>query len=298
MSQLDEAKKKYDEIPIPEELSERVQKALRLSREKRAEEGKAMGISRRHSIRLRLKKGAAAAAAAAALFVAVVNTDTALAEGMRELPVIGSIARVLTFRSYETEEDSMKVSVEIPSVEMIAGDNREFSDAVNEEIYDLCQEYANQAVERAREYRQAFLDTGGTEEEWETHQIRIQVWYEIKSQTEEYLSLAVLGSESWSSAYSETKYYNISLTDGRMVTLKDILGEDYADVADESIRSQIKEKEEACAVRFWTPEEGGFSGITDDQRFYMNRAGNPVIVFEKYEIAPGAAGEVEFEIVR
>lgn len=298
MSQLDEAKKKYDEIPIPEELSERVQKALRLSREKRAEEGKAMGIFRRHSIRLRLKKGAAAAAAAAALFVAVVNTDTALAEGMRELPVIGSIARVLTFRSYETEEDSMKVSVEIPSVEMIAGDNREFSDAVNEEIYDLCQEYANQAVERAREYRQAFLDTGGTEEEWEAHQIRIQVWYEIKSQTEEYLSLAVLGSESWSSAYSETKYYNISLTDGRMVTLKDILGEDYADVADESIRSQIKEKEEACAVRFWTPEEGGFSGITDDQRFYMNRAGNPVIVFEKYEIAPGAAGEVEFEIVR
>lgn len=298
MSQLDEAKKKYDEIPIPEELSERVQKALRLSREKRAEEGKAMGIFRRHSIRLRLKKGAAAAAAVAALFVAVVNTDTALAEGMRELPVIGSIARVLTFRSYETEEDSMKVSVEIPSVEMIAGDNREFSDAVNEEIYDLCQEYANQAVERAREYRQAFLDTGGTEEEWEAHQIRIQVWYEIKSQTEEYLSLAVLGSESWSSAYSETKYYNISLTDGRMVTLKDILGEDYADVADESIRSQIKEKEEVCAVRFWTPEEGGFSGITDDQRFYMNRAGNPVIVFEKYEIAPGAAGEVEFEIVR
>lgn len=298
MSQLDEAKKKYDEIPIPEELSERVQKALRLSREKRAEAGKAMGISRRHSIRLRLKKGAAAAAAAAALFVAVVNTDTALAEGMRELPVIGSIARVLTFRSYETEEDSMKVSVEIPSVEMIAGDNREFSDAVNEEIYDLCQEYANQAVERAREYRQAFLDTGGTEEEWEAHQIRIQVWYEIKSQTEEYLSLAVLGSESWSSAYSETKYYNISLTDGRMVTLKDILGEDYADVADESIRSQIKEKEEVCAVRFWTPEEGGFSGITDDQRFYMNCAGNPVIVFEKYEIAPGAAGEVEFEIVR
>lgn len=28
----------------------------------------------------------------------------------------------------------------------------------------------------------------------------------------------------------------------------------------------------------------------------MNEAGNPVIVFEKYEIAPGAYGELEFEI--
>jgi len=29
---------------------------------------------------------------------------------------------------------------------------------------------------------------------------------------------------------------------------------------------------------------------------YINENGNPVIVFEKYEIAPGAAGAVEFEI--
>lgn len=30
----------------------------------------------------------------------------------------------------------------------------------------------------------------------------------------------------------------------------------------------------------------GFTSIADDQRFYINEAGNPVLIFEKYEIAP------------
>ena len=37
-------------------------------------------------------------------------------------------------------------------------------------------------------------------------------------------------------------------------------------------------------------------GVTEDTKFYINEAGNPVVVFEKYEIAPGAAGRPEFEI--
>ena len=41
---------------------------------------------------------------------------------------------------------------------------------------------------------------------------------------------------------------------------------------------------------------GGFTGVSEDQRFYMNSDGNPVLVFEKYEIAPGSSGELEFEV--
>ena len=99
---------------------------------------------------------------------------------------------------------------------------------MNQEIYDLCSQYADEAVERAREYKKAFMETGGTEEEWEAHDINIHVGYEIKAQTEAYLSFAVQGTENWSSAYSETKYYNIDLKDNKMVTLADVLGHDYA----------------------------------------------------------------------
>ena len=51
-----------------------------------------------------------------------------------------------------------------------------------------------------QEYKKAFMETGGTEEEWEAHDINIHVGYEIKAQTEAYLSFAVQGTENWSSA--------------------------------------------------------------------------------------------------
>ena len=38
--------------------------------------------------------------------------------------------------------------------------------------------------------------------------------------------------------------------------------------------------------------------MTADTPFYINEKGNPVVVFEKYEIAPGALGRPEFEIER
>ena len=234
-----------------------------------------------------------AAAAAVVVFTTALNTSTAFAKSVSAIPVIGEIARVLTFRSYEQEEDDIKLSVEIPSVEMIADSTGQAPDSVNRQIHQLCEQYAGEAKKRAMEYRQAFLDTGGTQEEWAAHKLEIRVWYEIKSQTENYLSLMVSGSESWSAAYGETMYYNIDLKSGNLVTLKDLLGDDYADIVNTSIREQMKQRTD---VTFWTPEQGGFTGISDHVRFYINAADHPVIVFEKYEIAPGSEGQPEFEI--
>lgn len=82
-----------------------------------------------------------------------------------------------------------------------------------------------------------------------------------------------------------------------MISLKDVLGENYENIANSAIQAQIEQRTNEGKV-FFAPEEGGFTGISDDTRFYMNEAGNPVVVFEKYEIAPGSAGEVIFEIKR
>ena len=41
-----------------------------------------------------------------------------------------------------------------------------------------------------------------------------------------------------------------------------------------------------------------FIGVDEDTKFYINEIGNPVIVFAKYEIAPGTAGEQKFEIIK
>ena len=77
------------------------------------------------------------------------------------------------------------------------------------------------------------------------------------------------------------------------MTLEDLLGSDWADIADASILSRISEKEAESGMDYW---EEDFTGVTEDTKFYINEAGNPVIVFGEYEIAPGAAGQPEFEI--
>ncbi len=285
MKQIEGAKEIYDRIPIPAELSERIQEEVNKAARKR----------RRAAEIRRIRNGLTAAAAAAAVFVTALNTNTVFAENASKVPVIGSIAKVLTFRSYETETEDLKITVDIPSVEMIREDLKGTEEAVNEEIHRLCQEYGDEAVLRAREYRQAFLDTGGTEEEWAAHNIEIRVWYEIKAQTDRYLSLAVMGTESWTSAYSETRYYNFDLNTGKLLTLQDLLGENYRETADRCIRSRMEEQMETGEGVYW-PDE--FKGVDENTKFYVNESGNPVIVFEKYEIAPGSEGSPEFEIPR
>ena len=279
---MEKAKKKYDQTELPEELAERIQMAIKRQDSKRR---KAVFWN------LGFRRGLAAAAAAVVLFTTVLNTSTVFAETVGNLPVIGAVARVLTFRSYETEDEDLKISVEIPSIEMISEDFSDLEKSVNEEILRLCEQYAQEARTRAEEYRKAFLDTGGTEEEWAAHNLELRGWYEVNSQTENYLSLAISGTENWNNANNQIRYYNFDLKKGTLATLADVLGENYKQIADDAIRSQMEERKADGAVYF-----DDFEGINEDTPFYINESGNPVIVFEAYEIAPGSEGQQEYEI--
>lgn len=291
MSKLETMKERYDQIKIPEELNMRIEQEIEKSR-KQQEEKRRVGRSRRFK---RIIRSVEAAAAIGILFTAALNTNPVFAKEAGELPLIGGLARILTFRSYETEKDDIAVSVEIPTIEMIAEDTGVEVDKINQEILVRCNQYADEALQRAEEYRTAYLETGGTPEEWAEHKIKITVDYEIKQQNNEYLSFVVRGTENWTNAYSESRYYNLDLRTGKMVTLEDMLGGNYVELVNESIRKQIVERENSGEV-FFAAEEGGFAGISEDVKFYINEDNRPVIVFEKYEIAPGSSGEIEFEI--
>lgn len=47
---------------------------------------------------------------------------------------------------------------------------------------------------------------------------------------------------------------------------------------------------------FFSADEGGFTTVDESTQFYLNEAGNPVVVFPRYAVAPGYLGAVEFEI--
>ncbi|MDE7208127.1 MAG: anti-sigma-V factor rsiV [Lachnospiraceae bacterium] len=243
-----------------------------------------------------LKMTVAAAAAICLLFTGLVNGSTAFAASVEKIPVVGKIAKLVLFRSYSEETQDYAISVSIPALIENNGVNSDLSDELNAEILELCEQYASDAKERALEYREAFLETGGTEEEWEAHNITISVDYEIKSESNDYLSFVIYGYESWLSSEAVAYYYNLNVHTMQYVTLEELLGEDYVDFVNAEIKQQIKNRQGNGNDVFFTQEEGGFESISEDQNYYINHAGNVVIVFEKYTIAPGFMGNVEFEI--
>ena len=239
-----------------------------------------------------IKIAGAAAAAVCLLFTGLVNGSTAFAASVENMPVIGKIAELVRFRSYSEETENYAVSVSIPAFIESSG----LSEALNAEISRLCEQYASDAKERALEYKEAFLETGGTEEEWKEHDITITVDYEIKSESSDYLSFVIYGYESWLSSEAAAYYYNLNAHTMQAVTLEELFGKDYKDLINKEIQLQIEERQANGEESFFTPEEGGFESISEEQNYYINSAGNAVIVFEKYSIAPGFMGNVEFEI--
>ena len=108
MSRLEDAKKKYDKTEIPKELSKRVQAAVEESGARKREREKVVRIRRRKVL---VGKCAGVAAGLAIVFTTALNTNTAFADMAARLPVVGGVARLLTFRSYEKDEGDWKISV-------------------------------------------------------------------------------------------------------------------------------------------------------------------------------------------
>ena len=47
---------------------------------------------------------------------------------------------------------------------------------------------------------------------------------------------------------------------------------------------------------YFAADQGGFTTVDETTQFYLNEAGDPVVVFPPYTVAPGAMGYVEFPI--
>lgn len=110
-------------------------------------------------------------------------------------------------------------------------------------------------------------------------------------------SFVILKTETLADAYTKRYFYNIDLETGKELNLKDLLGNDYKEIVDKEIYIKIEENSKEPGNKYFTKEEGGFTGIENKfQDFYINEEGKIVIVFEKYKIAPGSMGTQEFVI--
>ncbi len=279
MNQLENAKKIYQEIPIPPALNDRVNRSLnRLPRQKRT-------IS---------KVILCAAASVYLVFVVLLNCSHAFAQTVSTIPVLGDVARVFTFTQYKIEDDTRKIDVQEPVVSNTG--HAELEERINKEIEEKVSKAIAEAEEETAADKKAYVETGGDPKEFIP--AIVDVNYEIKCSNEKILSFVLNTTRTRANAFTDQTYYNIDLNSGRELTLVDLLGKDYKKIVDESVTKQIRERVQKDPNQMFFTGDEGFSGIKDNQKFYINTAGNVVIVFAKYEIAPGVMGMPEFEIVK
>ena len=132
--------------------------------------------------------------------------------------------------------------------------------------------------------------------EFEQKNIKVDVNYEIKSQSDDVLSFALYMYQSWYNFSETVAYYNLNAQTGEELTLQQLLGDNYIEIANKEIRSQIEERNAQSEYPLFFTDENAFQTINDQTKFYINSNNQVVIVFDKYEIAPGSTGRPEFVI--
>lgn len=280
-----DAREAYRSVQPPEELEQVVEAGIRSARRKRPDGSAAY--------RLIVRYAAGAAAVVCIAFMTAVNASPAVAQSLYELPVVGNVARVFTFVHYEKEEGADTLRVNLPALEYTG--NTQLERRVNYEIQYKMNEVVEEARQRAQEYKQAFVQTGGKEEDFLP--IEINVDYKVHCNNGEIVSFSITKAETQAVYYEQLFIYNIDLQTGRELTLRDLLGPDYVKIVNQEVLRQIEERVAVDeTLQYFTPEDGGFQSIREDQSFYVDEQGDIVVVFLKYEIAPGYMGTQSFEI--
>lgn len=276
----------FEQIEIPDELPSLVEQTLQKqqSKRKRGNQMKKSFIAIIGSI-----------AACIVIIVAFANTNQVFAKTLEQVPVVGPIIKILTMHSYVEENADEKIQADIPGI----NSEDAYAKTVNDAIQKKVKQHIAQSKKRIAEYKQAFLETGGTEEEFAAKKIKVDVHYDIKYQSDEIVSFVITATEDWSTAYTKQYFYNLDLKKGTTIQLDDLLGKNAISIANQSILKQMKERvQKHPEYSYFSAKEGGFQTIDQKTPFYINQAKNPVIVFEKYAIAPGFMGIQEFEITR
>lgn len=264
-------KEEYDQIPVPQEARDRIEAGIMRAR-----------LEKKRSDRMKnMKRTGVTAAALVLTFGIAVNASPVVAQAMDGIPVIGSIARVVTIRNYnESTDNGMMADISVPQIDGNVAANAEM-DA-----------YAKELIPR---YEKEVVAQLGQEE----GHYALESSYEVVSDNDKYVSIRINTVETMASGAEFVKIFTVDKATGQTVSLKDYLNSpEKLEAVSQNIKDQMAAQmaEDEGKIYFTEGEPGGFTGLTGDENFYLNEAGELVIVFGEYEVAPGYMGTVSFTI--
>ncbi len=270
---LEHAKQDYERIPIPDDFNQMIDDMCRQQRPKK-------------------KKGWIALPALAVLFVIGLNTIPVLAESLSGTPVIGPIARALTFTTYTVDEGNCRAEIDIAQITGLS--NKELENTINQELRADGEALVHQFEEDVAELRE--LD-GDAHMGFETD-------FDVMASNENVFSLRVMYHSMSGSSNTWYKFYNVNQKTGELITLDSLFlkGSDYLGTINTYLIGEMKSNTEADGKSIYAVNQEdeaygwAFTGIESDHNFYINGRGHLVIAFDKYEVAAGYVGTPEFEI--
>lgn len=269
---IDKLKENYNNIKIPARLNDVVNDA----------------INKKSNHKIQTKWLVTAASICAV--VGAININPVFADNLEQIPVIGNIVKIVNFSNYQIKDNGYEASIKVPKIEGL--DNKELEYKLNKEFEENGKKLYSQYLEEVK----------GLKESNESGHKSAESWYEVKTDNDNILSLVIYEYEAEGSSNTTRRFYNIDKKNQTALTLEGMFkNDDYINVISENIKQQMAEqmKKDKNKIYWLNDKEarnGNFKSTKKDQGFYINKSGELVICFDKYEVGPGAMGLVEFTI--
>ena len=266
----------YENIEIPDELEFLVRTTIKEQEKK---------MKRKNII----NKSVIAAAVAGVVFVGSINLSSEISYALSEVPVLGSIVRVLTFKTFELKDNNFDAELKTPAIE---GLDSKLEAMLNQKYLDENQKLYDDFMKEIDELKKADMD--------EAH-MGIASGYEVKTDTDKLLVIGRYVVNTAGSSSTTIKYDTIDKQNKILITLPSLFKDEaYIDIISENIKAQMKEQMKDENNVYWLEDEmmgdENFSKIDKNQSFYITKDNQLVIAFDKYEVAPGYMGNPEFII--
>lgn len=272
MNPLDSLKKQYLEVEIPSDLDLKIQRTLK--------EHYKMKITKR------LKTILVAAAAFIAVFTGAVNVNQSFADTLSDIPIIGGLVEVLSFRFDSIQTENVHANIETPVISGL--ENETLEAALNQKYYDENKTLYEDFMEEMKVI------------EAEGGHLGVDSGFVVKTDTDRILSIGRYYVNTVASSSTTFMYDTVDKLEGVLLTLPSLFtDESYVDVISEYLVQYMKDDmiQNPDNV-YWVLQDDFtiFEKIKADQNFYLTENNKLVISFDKYEVAPGYMGVLEFEI--
>jgi hypothetical protein len=279
MNNLNDLKRKYENIEVPENTLEIIEETIKKAKHK----------ERRITI---LTNVASTFATVILVITILVNLSPNIAYGLSRLPVLGVVIEVVTFRNYESKDNNMQANINIPEIS-VKDEKGQILEESTQNINQSIEKYTETLISRYKEDVEA---SGG-----EALQ-SVNLEYEVITNNERLFSIRFNELIIMAGGNEKVKIFHLDKQTGEIIILKDIFdsNSDFKRIVSDNIKEQMKKRmEEDENITYWLDSEvpdWDFNSINDDTTFYINEEGKLVIIFDEYEVAPGFMGVQEFEI--